>query len=136
MTPAVFFAGVLTFLWPHMQGAGTLIPLAIVYGATSGAFAGLIAVPLIPMGDASDVGRRIGMYLTVLSLGALAGPPISGAVTHATGGYTAVGIYAGEFRLLPPVPVSLGRTYPIRCWGLVLTRSAAFSLPCVSQAPR
>jgi MFS family permease len=116
MAPAVFFAGVLTFLWPHAQGAGTLIPLAIFYGATSGAFAGLIAAPLIPMGDSSDVGRRIGMFLTVLSLGALAGPPISGAIAHATGGYTAVGIYAGKFRLLSPLPVTLEVLYHIHCW--------------------
>jgi len=121
MTPAVFFAGVLTFLWPHAQGAGTLIPLAIFYGATSGAFAGLIGAPLIPMGDSSDVGRRIGMFLTVLSLGALAGPPISGAIAHATDGYTAVGAYAGRFRPLLPLPISLGVLCPIHCWGLVLT---------------
>jgi hypothetical protein len=95
MTPSVFLAGVLTFLWPHARGAAMLIPLALIYGASSGAFVGLIAAPLIPLGDSADVGRRVGMFLTILSIGALAGPPISGAVAHATDGYNAVGLYAG-----------------------------------------
>lgn len=134
MTPAVFFAGVLTFLWPHAQGAGTLIPLAIFYGATSGAFAGIIGAPLIQMGDSSDVGRRVGMFLTILSIGALAGPPISGAIARATNGYTAVGTYAGE--LPPPSPSSpfLWEVLrPIRCWDLVLTLPVRgiFSFACV-----
>ena len=97
MTPAALLAGSLTIVWPHANSAGTLIPLAIIYGASSGAFACLIAAPVIPLGDAADVGRRIGMALTVFSLGALAGPPISGAVLHVTGSYSAVGIYAGMF---------------------------------------
>jgi len=31
-----------------------------------------------------------------MSFGALAGPPISGAINTATGGFTAVGVYAGK----------------------------------------
>jgi hypothetical protein len=101
MVPAATLAGLLTFLWPHLNGAGALIPLAIIYGASSGAFVGLIGAPLISLGDAADVGRRIGMAITVFSFGALAGPPISGAVAHATGSYSTVGIYAGK--VSPPL---------------------------------
>jgi hypothetical protein len=36
------------------------------------------------------------MYLTILSFGSLMGPPISGAINRATGGYSVVGIYAGQ----------------------------------------
>ena len=50
---------------------------------------------MIALGDSTDVGRRTGTYLTVLSLCSLAGPPISGAIYHTTGGYSVVGIYAG-----------------------------------------
>lgn len=50
---------------------------------------------MIALGGVEDVGRRVGMGMTILALGALAGPPISGAVEHVTGGYKAVGIYAG-----------------------------------------
>jgi len=97
MTPALFLAGVLTFIWPFVRGTSALVPLALIYGATSGAFAGLIGAPMIAFGDSTDVGRRMGMNLTILSLGALAGPPISGAISKSTGGYAAVGIYAGPF---------------------------------------
>jgi len=33
--------------------------------------------------------------MTIMSFGALAGPPISGAINTSTGGYKDVGIYAG-----------------------------------------
>lgn len=80
-----------------MYGTGALVSIALLYGAAVGAFAALISVPMIALGDSTDVGRRTGMYLTVLSLGSLAGPPISGAINRATGGYTVVGIYSGLF---------------------------------------
>jgi len=47
------------------------------------------------LGGEDDVGRRIGMFMTITAVGALAGPPISGAINAATGGFKAVGIYAG-----------------------------------------
>lgn len=47
------------------------------------------------MGDTEDVGRRLGMFVSILSIGALAGPPISGAISTATGGFKDVGFYAG-----------------------------------------
>lgn len=52
--------------------------------------------PAIALGDVSDVGRRVGMASTILAFGALLGPPISGAINSASGGYQAVGYYAGE----------------------------------------
>ena len=99
MTPAIFLAGILTILWPHVHGTGPLVALVVLYGASVGAFAALIGAPMIALGDSTDVGRRTGMYFTILSLGSLAGPPISGAINRATGGYTVVGVYAGLFFL-------------------------------------
>jgi len=55
------------------------------------------------MSNMDDVGRLTGMFLSCLSVGALIGPPISGAIADATGGYKAVGCYAGSCVL-----VSLG----------------------------
>ena len=55
----------------------------------------MLAAPLIEMGDRYDVGVRLGMFFTILAMGALAGPPISGAINTATGGFEAVGYYAG-----------------------------------------
>jgi len=47
------------------------------------------------MGDMHDAGRRSGTALTTISLGAVAGPPISGVIAQATGGFKAVSYYAG-----------------------------------------
>ena len=50
---------------------------------------------MIAFGEPGDVGRRVGMCLTILAIGALIGPPISGAIISAHG-YIADGIYAGK----------------------------------------
>lgn len=55
------------------------------------------------MGTAHDVGRRVGMAMTIFAMGALAGPPISGAINAGTGGYKAVGYYAGTWHLKSPL---------------------------------
>ena len=55
----------------------------------------MLAAPLIEMGDRQTVGVRLGMFFTILAMGALAGPPISGAINTATGDFKAVGYYAG-----------------------------------------
>lgn len=95
MAPCTLLAGVMTFIWPHATSRGSLIAVAIVYGFGSGAYVSLCAVPMIAFGEMHDVGRRVGMAMTILALGALAGPPISGAINNKTGGFTAVGYYAG-----------------------------------------
>ncbi|KAI9454244.1 MFS general substrate transporter [Lactarius psammicola] len=95
MIPASLIAGVLTLIWPYTRGTAALFTLAGTYGASSGAMVTLMGAPMMALGESADVGRRTGMYFTIVSLGALAGPPISGAIYHITGGYTAVGIFAG-----------------------------------------
>jgi hypothetical protein len=97
MTPTLFIASILTIIWPYLRGTSALVTLALLYGASLGGFVALVCEPMIALGDSTDVGRRTGTYLTVLSLCSLAGPPISGAIYHATGGYSVVGIYAGRF---------------------------------------
>ncbi|KAI5124365.1 hypothetical protein M0805_008969 [Coniferiporia weirii] len=94
MSPFTLVAGILTYIWPFVHGKSGYIAVAVVYGLSSGAYVSLIAAPMIALGDTGDVGRRTGMYMSVLAIGALAGPPISGAINVATGGYKAVGIYA------------------------------------------
>uniref|UniRef100_A0A0W0FNX6 Uncharacterized protein n=1 Tax=Moniliophthora roreri TaxID=221103 RepID=A0A0W0FNX6_MONRR len=48
-------------------------------------------MPLFEMGEMHDIGRRCGMVLSIGAIGALVGPPISGAINHKTGGFEAVG---------------------------------------------
>lgn len=75
-------------------------PLTFTKSAFSGVFITLIAQPVVRMGSVGDVGMRVGMVLTIESFGALAGPPISGAILDHTGGFKAVGYYAGALRTL------------------------------------
>ena len=47
------------------------------------------------LGPTEDLGRRMGMFMSIVSLGALGGPPLAGAIRTASGGFEAVGYYAG-----------------------------------------
>ena len=119
MIPCTATTGILTFAWPFVQTKVALIILAICYGYNppsflilreqvlmifirfcSGAYIGLSPNPVMEMSKMDDVGRLTGMFLSCLSVGALIGPPISGAIAGATGGYKAVGCYAGSCVLL------------------------------------
>jgi MCP family monocarboxylic acid transporter-like MFS transporter 10 len=61
-----------------------------------GAYTSSFQMPLYDLGDIDDVGRRSGMCMTFCAIGAMVGPPISGVINNATGGFTAVGFYAGS----------------------------------------
>lgn len=57
-----------------------------------------MANPIMNFGNEGDVGRRSGMYYTITALGAVAGPPISGAINARTGGFEGVGLFAGTLK--------------------------------------
>lgn len=114
MIPSTLIAAILTFAWPFATTKGSLVAVAIIYGfvpsislrlresnlrsyvsIASGVYVSLLAAPLMQMGDTRDVGLRVGMSMTVLAFGAVAGPPISGAINQSTDGFQAVGYYAG-----------------------------------------
>ncbi|KAF8194806.1 MFS general substrate transporter [Mycena galopus ATCC 62051] len=105
MIPGTLLAAMVTYAWPFATSLRSLVAVSIIYGFasfhmkccfSSGIFVGLQAVPLMHMGDMSDVGRRTGTLFSILAISALAGPPISGAIASATGNYKAVGYYAGS----------------------------------------
>ena len=95
MIPASLVAGVVTIIWPYTRGTAALVTIAVTYGASSSTMIALIGAPMMALGECADVGRGTGMFLTIISFGSLAGPPISGAINHHTGGYTKVGLFAG-----------------------------------------
>ena len=61
----------------------------------SGGYVALFTIPILEMGPLYDYGTRVGILVSIISLGALAGPPISGAINEHTGGFVLVGVYAG-----------------------------------------
>lgn len=102
LLPFSALAGVLTWSWPYINQTGSypgLVVLAIFYGASSGAFVGVSGTPMShpAFGEMGDLGRRTGMLWSICALGALVGPPISGAINTAAHGWTFVGWYAGKF---------------------------------------
>ncbi|KAF9448292.1 MFS general substrate transporter [Macrolepiota fuliginosa MF-IS2] len=100
MIPFTFFSGILTYAWPFTHSTGSLIVVTIIYGYCSGMYVCLLTNPIMNFGGEGDAGRRIGMFMSITALGALAGPPISGAINASTGGFEAVGLYAGSMVLL------------------------------------
>ena len=60
-------------------------------------YTGIFATPVMEMGPVEDSGTRLGLFLTCVSFGSLAGPPISGAINARTDGFVSVGIFAGAY---------------------------------------
>jgi MCP family monocarboxylic acid transporter-like MFS transporter 10 len=114
--PMTALAGVLTFVWPLVRSYGGFVGLAAVYGTGSGTFVALIVSPTIALGGIDDVGRRVGTYMTILAFGALAGPPISGAIEAATGSFRAVGYYAGSMVMVSVVVMIFVRRVVLGGW--------------------
>jgi len=67
----------------------------IVNRFCSGVYVSMVSNPIMDMGETGDVGRRTGMFLSIQAVGALVGPPISGAIKSAAGNFKSVGYYAG-----------------------------------------
>ncbi|KAI5983072.1 MFS general substrate transporter [Pisolithus albus] len=95
MIPFTALLGILTFAWPYASSQGALIGVSVLYGIAFGAYVSLIVAPAMAMGDVSDVGRRVGMFMTIAALGTLVGTPISGAINARTGGFKDPGFFAG-----------------------------------------
>ncbi|KAJ7158286.1 major facilitator superfamily domain-containing protein [Mycena crocata] len=96
IAPMTAAAAIVTYVWPLARSNGSFVAIAIIYGFSSGAYVSSFMLPMYQLGDMADVGRRSGMAITLAAIGALAGPPISGAIYTASGGYVAVGYYAGS----------------------------------------
>ncbi|KAK0451990.1 MFS general substrate transporter [Desarmillaria tabescens] len=101
--PATIITAGLTYVWPFARILPSMIIVAIIYGFSSGAYASSFLTPIFELGEIGDLGRRTGMTMSVAALGALAGPPISGAIHTVTGGFEVVGYYAGSTILLAVV---------------------------------
>ncbi|KDQ09191.1 hypothetical protein BOTBODRAFT_191236 [Botryobasidium botryosum FD-172 SS1] len=94
------FAAVTTYVWPYCLTKASIIILAIFYGMFSAAFIALSPAPIALLGETADLGQRTGMMYTIIALGALVGPPVSGAIHDSLGGFRAVSAYAGSMIIL------------------------------------
>ncbi|KAG2063481.1 MFS general substrate transporter [Suillus decipiens] len=96
-TMAAFTAitGITTVVWPFAKDESQLIAIVVIHGFSIGAYISVFSVPAVEMGEMEDAGRRVGMFMSVIGFGGIAGPPISGAIRTATGGFAAAGYFSG-----------------------------------------
>ncbi|KAF9445025.1 MFS general substrate transporter [Macrolepiota fuliginosa MF-IS2] len=116
MIPLAFFSGVLTYAWPFARSTSALIVVTLMYGLCSATFASLLVAAIMNFGGDGDAGRRTGMLMTISALGALAGPPISGAISVSSGGFKAVGLYAGSVVVLGAMCLLIVRYLALGRW--------------------
>ncbi|KAJ7188786.1 major facilitator superfamily domain-containing protein [Mycena filopes] len=118
ITPMTAVAAIMTYVWPLARSKGSFVAIALIYGFSSGVYVSSFLLPIYQLGEIEDMGRRSGMTMTLTALGAVAGPPISGAINSATGGYTIVGYYAGSMILAAIALMLLSRHLVLRqLWG-------------------
>ncbi|KAF5378329.1 hypothetical protein D9615_008721 [Tricholomella constricta] len=114
MIPFTAAAGILTYAWPFARAKESLIAVVVLYGFSSGAYVSLLSNPMMELGETHDLGRRLGMFMSIFALGALAGPPISGAISTASGGFAVVGYYAGSMVMIGVTLMCLTRHLVLR----------------------
>ncbi|TFK95900.1 MFS general substrate transporter [Pterulicium gracile] len=109
--PLTMLSSIMTIAWPHIRTINGLIPVSIVYGFGSGAYVATFLGAVFDLGPVEEAGQRTGLVLTIGALGALAGPPTSGAIYEASGGYPALGGYAGAISFLGVFVMYITRYY-------------------------
>lgn len=116
LIPFSVLAAAFTMIWPWCTTKGSLIAIAILYGISSGAFVGLLAVPVAQLGGTGDIGRRTGMLFTIASIGAVVGPPINGAIYSRYNSFHQVGFFAGSMILAGAILMTGARYSALGGW--------------------
>ena len=89
-------AALVLALWLPSRGNIPIILFAAFYGFSSGAFVSLAPALIAQISDIRQIGVRTGTMFAVISLAALLGNPIGGAlVTQEHGGYSHLQIFCG-----------------------------------------
>jgi MFS family permease len=91
-----FCAIIVLGLWLPARSNAAIIVFAILYGFGSGAFVGLGPALIAQISDVRQIGVRTGTMFAIVSVAALTGSPIGGAlVTADQGRFTKLQIFAG-----------------------------------------
>ncbi len=87
-------------LWLPGRGNLPIIIFAVLYGFSSGAFVSLAPALIAQISDIRQIGMRTGTMFAVISLAALTGSPIGGALNRSSGGkYLTLQIFCGVMML-------------------------------------
>ncbi|PYH89424.1 MFS general substrate transporter [Aspergillus ellipticus CBS 707.79] len=117
LIPWVALCGILMYCWIAVDTVAGLYIFAVFFGLASVASMALFAgtVPSLTK-DISKIGTRVGMVLTMMSVGPLTGPPVAGALISRTGDrYLAAQVWAGS-ALLVSVAALMGARVFVSGW--------------------
>jgi len=90
--------------WVSVSTPAGNVAFAVLYGLFSGGVVSLATVVVTNITpDLSRLGTRLGMVSVLKGVGSLLGPPLSGAMLDATGGYLGVQLFAAMGILLTTV---------------------------------
>ena len=108
-------SALLLYSWSAVHSVAGLYAFSAVYGVFGAVLQGVFPVALSSLTtDMTKMGTRIGMVFSILSFGALTGPPIFGAlVQHDGGGYLYGQIFTGTVMLAATVFLLASRTASI-----------------------
>lgn len=109
-----YLSGILILaLWIPASGSAAVIAFAVIFGFTSGAYAGLIANLIVKISpNFKVIGYRTGLAFLFGSVGGLTTNPIAGAIVqHNHGSYTGMKIFSGVCVLVGTTLVFLARLY-------------------------
>ncbi|MCJ1376027.1 hypothetical protein MMC20_007265 [Loxospora ochrophaea] len=92
-----YFSGIIILaLWLPARSNAPYIVFSALYGFSSGAFISMIPACVAQISDIRQIGTRTGTMFAILSIGALIGNPIGGAMVAAEGGaFTHAKIFSG-----------------------------------------
>ncbi|EPS95561.1 hypothetical protein FOMPIDRAFT_61017 [Fomitopsis schrenkii] len=94
IVPCAFLSGVLALaLWMCAHTPASILAFAALYGFFSGGFNALIIPCVAEISGSADIGTRVGMLYTSISLSSMAGGPAAGALLRHMGG-SYVGVIA------------------------------------------
>ncbi|BGP41700.1 hypothetical protein JCM10449v2_005691 [Rhodotorula kratochvilovae] len=103
LTPQCFISGVLIFLFlPMCKSTAGLVVFTILFGFSSGAYVSMMPATVASLtNDMRQVGHRTATLFLIVSIAALTGTPITGAIISRSGGsYVAALCCAGAFVLV------------------------------------
>lgn len=117
LIPFTLIGAIASFAWPYANSnIASMVVVSIIYGCATGAFVSLIPSAPARLGGMSDAGRRIGMAITCMSLGATGGPPLAGVIRTKSGGFDDVGLYSGGVILAGCILLAVTRYLALGKW--------------------
>lgn len=111
MIPCVSISGILILLWLLCTTSPSLVTFCVLFGFVSGAFVSLPPAVIASISkDPRKIGIRVGQSFSIVSLAALMGTPISGALqVRERGGFWGMAVFAGTVVLSGGVILSCAR---------------------------